>query len=105
MTCFSPPRWQPIDLLSGTLLWCLSVLLQRILAAGGTAAGLDHSPDMLALCMARNQEAVAGERLQLKLGDAGEIPWPDESFTAAVAAIVFFFLYDPTKALLSSTAS
>ena len=76
------------------------VLLQRVLAAGTRfAAGLDHSPDMLALCMARNQDAIAGERLQLKLGDAAEIPWPDESFTAAVAANMFFFLYDPAKAL------
>ncbi len=75
------------------------VLLQRMLAAGATAAGFDHSPDMLALCMARNQEAVAGERLQLKLGDAAEIPWAQESFTAAVATNMFFFLYDPAQAL------
>ena len=73
------------------------VLLQRILAAGGTAVGLDHSPDMLALCMARNQEAIADERLQLKLGDAAEIPWAQESFTAAVSANMFFFLYDPRQ--------
>jgi ubiquinone/menaquinone biosynthesis C-methylase UbiE len=76
------------------------VLLQRVLLAGGTAAGLDHSPDMLALCMARNQQAIADERLQLKLGDAAEIPWPQESFMAAVTANMFFFLYDPVKTLL-----
>jgi len=76
------------------------VLLQRMLAAGGTAAGLDHSPDMLALCMARNQDALARERLQLKLGDAAEITWANESFTAAVAANMFFFLYDPAATLL-----
>ena len=34
------------------------VLLERVLAAGASsAAGLDHSPDMLALSMTRNAEA------------------------------------------------
>jgi hypothetical protein len=91
--------WGPPTGLGSTIGCGPGVLLQRMLAAGGTAAGLDHSPDMLALCMARNKEAVAGERLQLKLGDAAEIPWTQESFTAAVAANMFFFLYDPAKAL------
>jgi ubiquinone/menaquinone biosynthesis C-methylase UbiE len=76
------------------------VLLERVLAAGATsAAGLDHSPDMLTLCMARNRDALAQERLQLKLGDAAAIPWPDESFTAAISANMFFFVYDPPAVL------
>jgi ubiquinone/menaquinone biosynthesis C-methylase UbiE len=76
------------------------VLLERVLATGvRSAAGLDHSPDMLALCMARNQQALAGERLQLKLGDAAEIPWPRESFAAVISANMFFFLYDPAEVL------
>lgn len=76
------------------------VLLERVLVGGATsAAGLDHSPDMLALCMARNRLAIAEERLQLKLGDAATIPWPDESFTAAISANMFFFVYDPAAVL------
>jgi ubiquinone/menaquinone biosynthesis C-methylase UbiE len=75
------------------------VLLQRVLAGGATAAGLDHSPDMLALCTARNREAIAQERLQLKLGDAAAIPWPDGSFTTAISANMFFFIYDPPAVL------
>ena len=36
------------------------VLLERVLAAGAaSAAGLDHSPDMLALAMERNRHAIA----------------------------------------------
>jgi len=77
------------------------VLLQRVLAGGATAAGgLDHSPDMLALCMERNADAIAQERLRLKLGDAAMIPWPDESFTAAISANMFFFVYDPSAVLV-----
>lgn len=76
------------------------VLLERVLDGGATsAAGLDHSPDMLALCMARNREAIAEERLQLKLGDTATIPWPTESFTAAISANMFFFIYDPAAVL------
>lgn len=76
------------------------VLLERVLAAGvAGAAGLDHSADMLALCMARNQLAAADETLQLKLGDAATIPWPDETFTAAISANMFFFVYDPSRVL------
>lgn len=76
------------------------VLLERVLDCGATsAAGLDHSPDMLALCMSRNRQAIADERLQLKLGDAATIPWPTESFTAAISANMFFFIYDPAAVL------
>jgi SAM-dependent methyltransferase len=76
------------------------VLLERVLAGGAhSAAGLDHSPDMLALCIARNRQAIAEDRLQLKLGDAATIPWPTESFTAAISANMFFFIYDPAAVL------
>lgn len=76
------------------------VLLERVLAGGATAAaGLDHSPDMLALCMARNQQTFAEEKLQLKLGDATTIPWTAESFTTAISANMFFFMYDPSAVL------
>jgi ubiquinone/menaquinone biosynthesis C-methylase UbiE len=70
-------------------------MLERVLAAGAaSAAALDHSPDMLALAMARNLVPV-----ELKLGDATQIPWPDASFTAAYAVNMFFFLDRPEVAL------
>lgn len=76
------------------------VLLERVLDAGAkSAAGLDHSPDMLALTMERNREAIARERLHLKLGDAAHIPWPDHAFDAAFSANMFFFVYEPEAVL------
>ena len=76
------------------------VLLERALTGGvASAAGLDHSPDMLALCMARNRQAITEDRLLLKLGDAAMIPWPTESFTVAISANMFFFIYDPAAVL------
>jgi len=76
------------------------VLLERVLAAGASSvAGLDHSPDMLALSMARNAEALATERLALKLGDASAIPWADQSFDAVFTANMFFYIEDPAVVL------
>jgi ubiquinone/menaquinone biosynthesis C-methylase UbiE len=76
------------------------VLLERVLAAGAaSAAGLDHSPDMLALAMERNRQAIADERLLLKLGDAARIPWPDQTFTVALSANMFFFVTEPERVL------
>lgn len=76
------------------------VLLERVLDAGAkSAAGLDHGPDMLALTMERNREAITRERLHLKLGDAADIPWPDQAFDAAFSANMFFFVYDPEAVL------
>jgi SAM-dependent methyltransferase len=75
-------------------------LLERVLAAGAArAAGLDHSPDMLALTRRRNHEAVARGVLDLELGDAAALPWPDGTFSVALCANVFFFLDRPQRVL------
>jgi ubiquinone/menaquinone biosynthesis C-methylase UbiE len=76
------------------------VLLERVLAAGAaSAAGLDHSPDMLALSGARNAEAVAAGRLTLRLGDASAIPWAEASFDAVFTANMFFYVANPAAVL------
>ena len=75
-------------------------LLERVLAAGAaSAAGLDHSPDMLALSRARNRDAVARGVLDLELGDAATMPWPDGRFGVALCANVFFFVDRPQQVL------
>jgi ubiquinone/menaquinone biosynthesis C-methylase UbiE len=76
-------------------------LLERLLAAGAAgAAGLDHSPEMLAFTKSRNRKAVELGALELKLGDAARIPWPDETFGVLVCANMFFFL-DPPEPVLA----
>jgi ubiquinone/menaquinone biosynthesis C-methylase UbiE len=73
-------------------------LLERVLESGASyAAGLDHSPDMLALSMKRNRDALADDALHLKLGNAARIPWPDGSFDVALAANMFFFVDQPNE--------
>jgi SAM-dependent methyltransferase len=75
-------------------------LLERVLAAGvDSAAGLDHSSEMLELSAERNRDDVARGRLQLERGDAAQLPWPDERFTVALSANAFFFFDRPQQVL------
>jgi SAM-dependent methyltransferase len=75
-------------------------LLERVLAAGAkSAAGLDHSADMLTLSRERNQQAHSSGAVELKLADAGQIPWPESTFSVALSANAFFFIERPELAL------
>ena len=75
-------------------------LLERVLAAGASgAAGLDHSPDMVALASGRNRDAVARRVLELELGDAETLPWPDGTFQVALCANMLFFAERPQRVL------
>jgi SAM-dependent methyltransferase len=70
-------------------------VLERALETVPTAAGIDHSADMLALARERNADAVDAGRLELVQGDVHELPWPDGEFTCAACLNAFFFIERP----------
>jgi SAM-dependent methyltransferase len=70
-------------------------VLERALEIVASAAGIDHSPDMLALARERNADAVSGGRLELVRGDVHELPWQDGEFTCAACLNAFFFVERP----------
>jgi SAM-dependent methyltransferase len=72
-------------------------LLERVLAAGAHAAGVDHSSDMLDLTSQRNRGAVETGALELKLGEAESLPWPDATFNVLLSANTFFFIAQPER--------
>lgn len=74
-------------------------VLERALETAASAAGIDHSPDMLALASERNAAAVAAGRLELVQGDVHELPWPDGEFTCAACLNAFFFIERPADFL------
>lgn len=74
-------------------------LLERVLAAGARAAGVDHSPEMIHLTTKRNQGAVKAGALELKLAEADQLPWQDETFSVLLSANTFFFIEQPERAL------
>ena len=74
-------------------------VLERALEKAASAAGIDHSPDMLALTRERNAAAVAAGRLELVEGDVHELPWPDGEFSCAACLNAFFFIEQPDRFL------
>ncbi|HEY3462113.1 MAG TPA: class I SAM-dependent methyltransferase [Gaiellaceae bacterium] len=70
-------------------------VLERALETVPSAAGIDHSPDMLALASERNAAALAAGRLELVQGDVHELPWRDGEFTCAACLNAFFFIEQP----------
>lgn len=65
----------------------------------GRVAGIDPTETMLDV--ARNRRGVrgAGERIDLRLGDASHLPWPDAAFDGAAALHSFQFWSDPLAGL------
>jgi len=73
--------------------------LAQALETTRSAAGLDHSPDMVELTRDNNASAVAEGRLDVRLGDAGALPWEDELFEAVSNLAVIAAMDDPACAL------
>lgn len=61
----------------------VSLLAQR--ATAGLVAGVDPSEVMLRQATRRNRAAIEEGRVELRLGTASELPYPDASFTKACA--------------------
>jgi ubiquinone/menaquinone biosynthesis C-methylase UbiE len=74
-------------------------LLSQALQTVRQAAGLDYSPDMVALTRENNPQAVADGRLEVRQGDAHALPWHDATFDAVTNANVLVFIQEPIKAL------
>jgi ubiquinone/menaquinone biosynthesis C-methylase UbiE len=74
-------------------------VLERALETVASAAGIDHSPDMLALASERNAAALADGRVELVQGDVHELPWSDGEFTCAACLNAFFFVERPEEFL------
>ncbi len=73
--------------------------LKLALDSGCRAAAIDHSPEMVELARAQNADALAAGRLDIRLGQAEELPFPDAAFTCAVMTGVLGFLAEPVQAL------
>jgi ubiquinone/menaquinone biosynthesis C-methylase UbiE len=73
--------------------------LQDALKSGCKAAAIDHSSDMVRVAREANPEAIQQNRLEIREGDAGSLPYPDGIFTCAVMTGVFGLISDPLKAL------
>ena len=65
------------------------------LAAQGRVAGVDFSETMLQQASRLNAAAIEAGRVELRLGDASVLPYPDNTFHRVFATNVVYFWKDP----------
>jgi ubiquinone/menaquinone biosynthesis C-methylase UbiE len=75
------------------------IQLATRLAADGLVAGMDISETMLEQASRRNAAAIAAGGVELRLGDAAVLPYPDSSFHRVFATNVVYFWSDPRTTL------
>lgn len=83
-------RWLDIGCGSGAF---TELLVER--CAPAAVHGIDPSEAQLAFARARPAARLA----QFRQGDAMALPFPDDSFDAAIMALVIFFVPDPAKGI------
>ena len=69
------------------------------LASQGWVAGVDFSQTMLKQATRRNAWGIATGRVELKVGDANQLAYPDLRFDKAFATNVIYFWKDPVATL------
>jgi len=77
----------------------LTRTLARQVAPGGRAVGLDTSSAMLKVARELADEAGLGGLVEFQVGDCRQLPFPDASFDAVVAATTLCHVPDPGRAL------
>jgi SAM-dependent methyltransferase len=73
--------------------------LHNALESGCRAAAIDHSADMVRVAREANHDAIQANRLEIREGDAGSLPYPGGTFTCAVMTGVFGFISNPVEVL------
>ena len=64
-----------------------------------TIAGLDHSKDMVKVASHYNRKRIEAGTAEFRHGDAVQLPWEDEKFSAAAAIGTFLFWLEPLESL------
>jgi SAM-dependent methyltransferase len=74
-------------------------LVRRLASQARFVGGVDPSPLMVETALKSNAAAVARGAVELRLGAADALPWPDQTFNAACALHSFQFWPDPAAGL------
>lgn len=65
----------------------------------GRICGIDFSETMLQAATARNQDAIEAGLVELRVGDAASLPYPDASFDKVFCVNVIYFWPKPQEQL------
>ena len=90
--CPPEPGWRILDVGCGT-----GAQLQRYLKVGCSVAGVDRSPAMLARAKQR-----LGDAVDLRLGDAARLPFPDASVELVTATLMLHELRPADRQLVGT---
>jgi ubiquinone/menaquinone biosynthesis C-methylase UbiE len=77
----------------------MAVKLLTDRARDGFVAGLDYSPEMVDQAARRNATAVRRGAVEVRHGDAMDLPYEDGSFDQVCAIETFYFWPDPVRGL------
>lgn len=66
---------------------------------GARFAGIDHADDMVKALARRARRLVTEDRLEVRAGDSGALPWPDATFDGAFTVHTIYFWSDPAHHL------
>ncbi len=91
------PAPRVLDVATGT--GRVPLLLGKQPWFGGTVCGIDIAPAMLERARAKIVAAGLSEQVDLRLGDAGALPWPDASFDLVMSLEALEFFPRPRRAL------
>ena len=64
-----------------------------------STAGLDHSEDMVKLASHYNRKRIEAGTAEFRQGEASQLPWEDEKFSAAAVIASFPFWTKPLESL------
>src|SRR5229473_2930637 len=70
------------------------------IAVDGFVAGVDHSPLMVEQASRRNRAAIHDGRVELQLGSASKLQYPDDFFNKVFSINVAQFWPDPVAVML-----
>lgn len=65
--------------------------LHKHAAHVASIAGLDHSEDLIEIALRENRERVEAGTAEFVVGDATELPWPDNRFSAVTSNCIDCF--------------
>ena len=73
--------------------------LPELLARAGRVAGVDRAEDMVERARREHAEAVRADRLDVRVGDVHELPFPDATFDRVLTVNTVYFWPDLPAAL------
>jgi ubiquinone/menaquinone biosynthesis C-methylase UbiE len=74
--------------------------IARASRAAAFVAGVDHSEVMVRMACSRNAQAINEKRVELKLGSAAQLPYPENHFDRVYAINAAQFWKDSVKTLM-----